>query len=1458
MNFIDLERRFHVLTETEFEDVALLVSLSENRFGSDIGWSELLEDDRSIMLAEAGAGKTWEMREQAKRLVEDGRFAFFVALESLDRESVGDCLSPEEERRFEVWKENPEAPAWFFLDAVDELKLTQGKLDRALRRLSSDIDGCLHRARIILSCRPSDWRPELDLATVRSRLPVPEKAGEVPSLAPDEAFMSAVRREYATANRVPHRQDDPPGRKSVRTVIMLPMSPAQVELFADQSGVHDAAAFLDEISRQDAWTFARRPLDLADLIGAWTSSGYLGTRERQHEANVELKSRDDPERPDRSVLSDAKARLGAGRLALALFLTRTRTIRAPEQAPDIHRSDGVLDPASILPDWTEGERQALLRRALFDPATYGRVRFHHRSVQEYLAARRLWELRDGGMSTKALFRLLFAERYGVEVVLPSMRAIAAWLSLWDDGVREELIRREPETLLSLGDPETLTIPARGKLVRAFFTAYGKGCWRGLNIPIAEVRRLSHPDLAPVIRECWGSGPTNDDVRELLIEMIWQGKVEDCADLIQTVVFDADESPYHRIAAIQALIACDRHDSARQVADAILARSGSESWPDRVVYGVAADLFPTIITVDELVTLMERTPEPENIVGGFAWVSQQIAETIEPRSESAVALRDRMADLIRREGRYEHDCLWSKFGYLAPALAILCSRQLSMNVQKSSYTDLIRASMIASRCGKESWRKPIDKLRKRFHGNAQLRSEAFWAELALMDEIDPADDWYRLYRTMEYGLTGHLTDTDRPWLEVALADESQPQRRVVALHALIEGWKRRGRSAAPELKDIRRRVKGDANLGRILDEYTAPPRKTKEMEDFERRRRHRRCADARRESLHPDKWNKWRNELLTDPEGAFSTEKLEGAIYNIYKWLRGHGQNWSSYNVWNRNALVQAFNPDVAVRAEAAFRACWRTGAPVLWSARSNEQRNNILLDWVLGLAGVSAESCIRGWAASLSPEEARMAVAYATIELRGFAPFITDLAASHPEEVEGVIGGEIDSELMVGHEHDYLPILQNLALADRSFKQLLVPRLLAALKSWPNTFTDETGTRWALHLDRTLRILGEAGNEANREAITRQCDGRYRADPAGVLALVWLDRLFRLDAVRGTQALMAGLADRNDHDTRERAITTFAALFGEHKSVDFDTVNLDQRSCLLGQLVRYAYTFIRKEDDQRHEGPYSPNSRDKAQYARSFLLSSLIETPGPETHRIVLALADQPDFAEMRDYLRLNARRRAAADAEFDPFAPEAVIDLENRHEIPPNDRDALFAVMMDRLEDLAHDLGHDDFSDRRTVQNITEEREMQRTLAWRLKERANESYTVTREEEVVDGNHPDIRLSAVGVDQRVVIEVKIADNWSLTELEHALHNQLVGRYLRHSNCKGGCLLLTYHGRKQYWLYPATGVRLTFPEAVQFLKRVTQLLEQENSYGRRITVFGLDLTDSPPEPDYCGNRVHPL
>ena len=1446
--FVDLQRRFHELTDSELEDIESLLAWSGSEFGPDIGWSELLEYARVILLAEAGSGKTEEMGERARRLTGEGRFAFFVPLESLDQYPITDLLSTTEEEQFDQWRADGKEPAWFFLDAVDELKLTEGKLDRALNRLSKAIDGRLHRARIIISCRPSDWRSGSDMHTVQHRLPMPDMRRESAVQPPEEVFMDALRHERGGSSHVISEREEIPNQGKVRTVVMLPMNDGQIRLFAESQSENDVSAFLAEIARQDAWVFARRPLDLTDLIEVWSNTGCLGTRAEQHEANVTAKLKGDPDRRDRGVLADTKARLGAERLALALALTRKRTIRSPDQALDRRRTDGVLDAATILPDWTPEERQALLRRALFDPATCGRVRFHHRSVQEYLAGQRLRGLHETGMPINALFRLLFAERYGVELVFPSMRAIAAWLALWVDAVRTELIEREPETLISNGDPGSLDLAARCELLRTFVSRYGQGDRRGLNIPFAEVHRLAHPELAAVIRECWEDDPANDEVHELLIHLIRLGPVEACADLAHGVALDTAASDYNRIDAIQALLACGRNDSVRDLAGAML--DEPTSWSDELVHGIAPDLFPKIITTDELVRLMERTREPKQAIGGFEWTSRQVVESIESGAGSAISLRDRMADLIMR-GRpqtLDPHCIQSGFAHLAPALAMLCHRQMSAAAEKPD-ADLLRASVIASRFGADETgeSEPVSELRAHFTGDAALRSDGFWAELAFMDEINPSDnDRLRLHCAQQRGIVGYLTEADRPWLEAALADEHQPERRAVALHALIDGWDRRGRVAA-ELDSVRASLKGHRLLARILEESTAPPKSNEVLERMKREHQCREGERARHEAQRREDWKTWYDELLDDPDDAFSKVKRQGTVSCLYKWLGLTERTRARYNKWDKDALKRAFGQDIADRAEKAFRALWRANPPMLWSVRPIDEKRSIRDAWVHGLTGISAEAATPGWTASLPPPEARTAAAYAAIELHGFAPFITDLATSHPTEVEDVIGGEVSSELRVGADHHNLPTLRNLAYSDGDLRRFFVPRLLDTLKWWPTNFTADTGPRWSDHLDKVLRILSAATDDADRMTIARECAGRYEADPLGLLALVWLKGLFQFDAVRGAQVLIREIEDGRDAGSADRAIEMFAALFNRRDAVAFEVEDRTQRARLLEQLVQYAYAFVRREDDQVHEGVYTPNTRDHAEEARNLLLSKLLDTPGPEAWRVLLKLANEDDFAHFADYLRFQARQRAATDAEFPPFDPAEVVALDARHEAPPRNSDALFTVMMDRLDDLAYDLAHDDFTIRSTLRRIGTEAEMQRNLAREFRQRGNGVYNVTREEEVADKKHPDIRLSVANRDLKAAIEVKIADNWTPTELKEALENQLDGQYLRHSTCRAGCLLLTYHGRRQYWIHPEIRKRMMFLELVALLKGKARDIENASTRGIRIAVFGLDLTDpSPP------------
>ncbi len=1420
--YVDLDRRFRNLTNEDPEDADL--ALHDTWFGDEFGWAELLECRRVVLLAEAGSGKTTEMCEQARRLSAEDKFAFFLPLERLGRGSLAECLSPDEEKRYAEWKSSGSGTAWFFLDAVDELKLTERKLDEVLLNLSKDIADHLARARIVVSCRPSDWRPEVDADAFRTRLRVPTRESGNPSRSSEEVFMDVLNEEASDhlGLDVPDNEAHfgsegqntlSPEEDPFRTVVMRRLNDARIELFAGKHGVEEPTAFLEEIARQGAWAFARRPLDLQMLIADWKCAGRLGTLKEQHEANVKAKlTEEDPFRDDRRELTPAEACRGAERLALGLALTRTRTIRSPE--PGTGPGDGALDPAGVLPSWSDSKRQALLRRGLFDPATYGRVRFHHRSVEEFLSARLLRSLRERGMSRRALFRLLFAEKGGDELVLPSTRPIAAWLALDDAEVRKELIGRAPEVLLSHGDPGSLELEDRRKIVKAFVEKYNCGGWRGLNMN--EVRRFAHPQLAEAIRAAWGSGPPSEDARNLLTKLIWLGPVEECADLVLSAARDESFSPRHRVTAVLALAACERCRDIRELVRKMLDQPGS--WPDEIVSEVAAELFPEFIEAGSLIALMERTRDPEGAGREFAWNLRERFKKIDPLSDAACSLRDGMVELILRGRRSDKDP-WrfrSEFEHFANSLAALCERQIAAG--RSSH-DLIRACAIASRFAKRARKDEVIALRDRFRRS--LRREAFWAELEFVDKVQQVSAaWIRVYRATQDGLTGPLTDEDRPWLLAALAGKKQPARRPVALHALIDLGSGRSETMLRKMRDA---SKDDPALRSVLKAAANPPEPSEEDREVERMQR----EQAREAKEEREARRRWRGQVVDNPEAAFSEEKGPDTLIRIFEWLEDREPRRSRWNVWNKGALVEAFSPEFADRAEKAFCAYWRTVQPKFWSERPPGAKD-VPQSWILGLNGISAEAAGSGWAEALSDEEARKAAIYSTVELDGLAPFILDLAKSRPKAIEEAIGGEALDQLRFGHQQDHPRLLRDLAYSDNGLKRLLAPRLLGWLEKWPEDVADPANPLWAFHLKEVLRVLLDG--EADRRRISELCAERYRDNPESMLALVWLRGLFESDAPQGTQALTDRLSKATDAD--RKATEAFAALFRSPDGLRLDGGSTE----VFEQLVRCAYRHIRPAEDLVHTGGYVPTARDDAQLARDGMLSRLLSTRGPKARQAVRGLAQESDFAGIRERLLSSNLEASAFDAQFPPFAPEDVVELVESLEAPPSDRNGLFSVMLERLEKIDRELQHGDFSDRDYLRGINDETGMQRTIAMRLDLMSKGMYQITREEEVVDGMRTDIRL--LSRDHKAVIELKIADKWSASDLKKALHDQLLGKYMRH--CRAGCLLITYRGCKKRWQRDRT--RMDFPSLVDFLKQEAKAIEERNDV--RITAFGLDLSDS--------------
>ena len=161
-------------------------------------------------------------------------------------------------------------------------------------------------------------------------------------------------------------------------------------------------------------------------------------------------------------------------MAAALTLAQTFTIRAPAQELDPTLAAGALDGDQFCPVGRKTERNALIRRPAFAPATYGRIRFHHRATQEYLTASWFDRLLQAGVSKSEVWPIFFAERYGVKTVVPSMRAAAAWLALKHPDFRDEVISREPLLFIQNDDPGSLPLPAKKRLLAVYADRHAAG------------------------------------------------------------------------------------------------------------------------------------------------------------------------------------------------------------------------------------------------------------------------------------------------------------------------------------------------------------------------------------------------------------------------------------------------------------------------------------------------------------------------------------------------------------------------------------------------------------------------------------------------------------------------------------------------------------------------------------------------------------------------------------------------------------------------------------------------------------------------------------------------------------------------------------------------------------------------------------------------------------------------
>jgi hypothetical protein len=534
------------------------------------------------------------------------------------------------------------------------------------------------------------------------------------------------------------------------------------------------------------------------------------------------------------------------------------------------------------------------------------------------------------------------------------------------------------------------------------------------------------------------------------------------------------------------------------------------------------------------------------------------------------------------------------------------------------------------------------------------------------------------------------------------------------------------------------------------------------------------------------------------------------------------------------SLAAILGPDLTREAQRAMIRFWRGHTPTLTSSRKIDQRNQTSMIDCMGITGISLEAkADPAWAEKLSSDEATTAAQQATLELNGFPHWLMQLTAARPEEVRQVLLGEINDHLGVTPgQHGFV---DKIAYADPALAALVAPSLIGYVED--RREIAETVLAQVLRvIDRALPVMRDLGN------FGRLALERFKTITSESMAALYLGISFRINPKEAIEGLSDKLDDLDFAGQKRLAEHAFPRIFGDRMfrtGIDPKILPFD----VLERLVSIAFSTIRLEEDNVHKEAYTPDDRDNAETARSSLFRQLLATPGRETLDALKRLGSEPGFPISKERLRELILQRASEDAEHAPWPPVEAHEMEAEFDTAPRTPRDLQLVAFRRISDIEHSLHHDEFAQGQTVKALPNEREVQKWVANELKHRRGRAYTLVREPHVVDEKEPDIRLQSNATDASMPIEIKVAESWTLAQLEHALIGQLAGRYLREKDKRHGVLLLVHQEARVRGWQSGAGGYLTFAQVVDHLKTKARETESRGVDASRAEIAVIDVSD---------------
>lgn len=1417
-HYVDLDRRFDTSSSDANSEAAALRSYLAAIEGGGAGssWNDILKHRLVIVLGEPGSGKSEEFRHQADVHRRDGQTAFFLELNRLVTDEVAAVLGEVGFAEFCQWKAGA-SEATFFLDAVDESKLR--RVDDfliALDRLHGVIVQHLHRCRFVISSRISAWRPETDRAEATRRFGLSSlSSGEEPS-------------------------------EPISIVTLTPLDKQRVELFARELGIADSAAFIAAINEHDAWDFARRPLDVIELNRYWQEHGRLGSLTELMEFSCNNLIKEVERKAKHDSLPLERAMEGVETLAAASLLTRRVNFRI-EDDRDISAASALVIRDVLPAPWPSDQQKAVLDRALFDGASYGMLRFHHRRHSEYLAAKWLLRLLSNNCPYTEIEEVLFAEVDRFLTIRPSLEPVAAWLVGMAEApsierLRQRVLEVAPDIHLRYGDPGGLPLPYRRSALKALVDRY-KGrnrvsiSWEG-----DALKRLASPELTGDVSAYLASTETPDDLKCDLLMLVAHGRLSDCCTVAITMLGDTSTSENIRLYAAAAIRDSGTPPIRRQAYDAVI---GMQNPSSRLIGYVIEACFPAVISAEELLAAIRKSPEIRRHSVGLPYILEKyLGKVLTP--EASVSILNGLLVLLREPPLIEEKSASRRYAWTVELIP-LCLQLILGKAQISpeALDSIVEAVRVLESRNSYGWwdsqdnRNEAKDIAAALDRHLNVKRALYWRRVIRHREKYGRDPYFHSLQGLYLVSIFSVADIDWMKSDVLGHGRTDADRRLLLDHMLAithqekAVWKFCLRTL-PSLAGFDMGIW--IFVAKQLAELVWSP-----MWWFMHRQRHNGVGDKywwkRKKQETFDKWFAIRDRYwLWRHRSELASGKFVRVLANV---VMDSIRKQSSRDDIDWDVVAQKWGRSISQSIRRGCEVVWRQHKPVF----PHEKADNLIEPFVL--AGLPGLASLWGRGAldfnAMSTDDVALATRYACRELNGFPEWFPQLLAQRPDDVGRTlmlaIAGEWEYPADRQHVHE---VLSTLVWHDIDTRVMLPGMVELLMRSDP----------------KNQQILAHAidflmKTPAGRSTVSVLGPSRESSNPpASEPWYLWIGAWLRVDGVAAIHAIEQRLFILTPHDADALVVGVCSNLLGRRGGNSSDVampLSYREPACLR-RLIPLVIQHVRPDEDRDHSNgeAYSPTPRDEAERFRYLLWEVLRDAESLEADNVLREFLDDPEMVRNYDWIRELLDRRRSRRADDVPWNATDVRSFAEKHLIAPRSDYTLYRLICRHLKDIQAAFERPETPGvRKRLRKEDLEESLRNLLHEELKQRAGDWYSVTAESEIDLAQRPDLTVSRPGLNS-LPIEVKLANlkHWPLHKLLERLENQLVGQYLRAEGVRYGVYVLGNTDPNRHWEEVGSAAKIDFQTLVERIAERAKALENENRPGiDGITVVGIDFSD---------------